>query len=330
MNTLRIGTRGSPLALWQARTVAGAIEQSGPDRCTLVIIRTSGDRLSEASLSAAGGKRLFVKELEDALLQGEVDLAVHSAKDLPAILPDGLVLAAVLPREDPRDALVLPRPDAGDPPAGGPIAEVPGGEALAALLGQRPRLGTSSVRRIAQIARALPRAEFHPIRGNLDTRLRKLDAGQFSAIVLAVAGMKRLGWCDRISAALPVTLCMPAPGQGIVAVETRAGDVRTREVLARVSDAPSLDALVAERALVEALGGGCQLPIGALAEPAEDGLVLRAAVASLDGSRIVRAEGTADAAQAASLGRLVAQRLLDAGAAPLLDEARAGTDGEGL
>ena len=188
MSALRIGTRGSALALWQARTVAALLEASGSP-AELVIIKTSGDRLQERPLSEIGGKRLFVKEIEDALLRGEVDLAVHSAKDMPAVLPEGLGVAATLPREDPRDALVLP-------------TGIDGGDLRGALahLGETPIVGTGSVRRIAQLSALLPQATFAPIRGNVDTRLRKLDAGDFNALVLAAAGLKRLGFGARISA----------------------------------------------------------------------------------------------------------------------------------
>ena len=322
MRTLRIGTRGSQLALWQAQTVAARIEQAGGPACQLVIIKTSGDRLSEASLPEAGGKRLFVKEIEDALFRGQVDLAVHSAKDLPADLPGGLAVAGTLPREDPRDALVLPS-------ATGPVAGVD--EALGAL-GDAPRLGTSSVRRVAQLVRLLPRARFEAIRGNLDTRLRKLDQGQTDALVLAAAGLRRLGLVDRISAVLPVAACVPAPGQGIVAVEIRADDDVARRTVSRIDDRTASATLAAERALVAALGGGCQLPLGALARPREgaaglDTLDLHAIVVSLDGARTIRAHeaGPFDAPEA--LGRSVARKLAAGGAMAVLDEARRARDG---
>jgi len=317
VSTLRIGTRGSQLALWQARAVAARVEQAGGPACELVAIKTSGDRLSEASLSDSGGKRLFVKEIEDALLGRVVDLAVHSAKDLPADLPDGLAVAGTLPREDPRDALVLPATT-------GPVAGLD--EALAAL-GDEPRLGTSSARRVAQLRRLLPRARFEAIRGNLDTRLRKLDEGQTDALVLAAAGLRRLGFTDRISAVLPIASCVPAPGQGIVAVEIRADDDATRRAVARIDDRTASAALAAERALVAALGGGCQLPLGALAL-ARDGdagpatLDLHAIVVSLDGARAIRAHeaGPFDAPEA--LGRSVAEKLAAGGAAAVLDAVR--------
>jgi hydroxymethylbilane synthase len=310
MRPLRIGTRGSQLALWQARAVAHLIEQHGAE-AELVVIKTSGDRLQEAPLAEVGGKRLFVKEIEDALIDGQIDLAVHSAKDLPAVLPDGLVVAAVLPREDPRDALVL-RGDA----LVGDLASA------AAALGERPTIGTGSVRRIAQLTALLPDTRFTPIRGNVDTRLRKLDAGGFDALVLAAAGLRRLGHAARISLAIPPADCVPAPGQGIVAIEARATDGTTRGVVAPLTDAAAERSLQAERALVEALGGGCQLPLGALALPAGADLEMHAVVASIDGRRSIRRDARGSASDPSTLGRGLADQLLSAGALAILDEAR--------
>ena len=313
MNELRLGTRGSQLALWQARTAAALIERAGGPRCEIVVIRTSGDRLAEASLSEVGGKRLFVKEIEDALLRQEVDFAVHSCKDMPAELPPGLAIGAILPREDPRDAVVLPDAASARP------ASV---EALLQGLGQEPRIGTSSVRRVAELSRLMPGARFLPIRGNLDTRLRKLDGGGFDALVLATAGMRRLGFTARISLMLPLEACVPAPGQGAIAIELRAGDERTREAVARVNDPRAAAAVAAERTLVAELGGGCQTPIGAVALPDGDDLDLQAVVVSLDGQRAVRARARGSAADAAGLGRRVARQLLDDGAGAILEDVR--------
>jgi hydroxymethylbilane synthase len=313
MSELRLGTRGSQLALWQANTVARLIAGAGGPSCRVEVIRTSGDRLQDAPLSEVGGKRLFVKELEDALLRREIDLAVHSSKDMPAVLPDGLAIAGVLPREDPHDAVVLPA----DAPRPARLDD------LAAVIGRGPRVGTGSVRRIAQLTRLFPGARFTAIRGNLDTRLRKLDFGEYDALVLAAAGLKRLGAAGRISFTLPPSACIPAPGQGIVAVEVRSGDRRVEEFVSRIDDPPSAAALRAERALVEALGGGCQTPIGALAALTSGGdLFLVAAVAAVDGTRVVRAEGTAPPRDAAALGVRVAGELMDAGAGEILAEAQ--------
>lgn len=313
MTRLRLGTRGSQLALWQARTVADRLAAAGVATCEIVVIKTSGDRLSEADLSAVGGKRLFVKEIEDALLGGAIDIAVHSAKDMPAVLPSGLAIAAVLEREDPRDAVVLPAGASGRQDEGVPLVEW--------LDGVR-RIGTSSIRRTAQLRRALPAATFLPVRGNLDTRLRKLDEGQFEAIVLATAGLTRLGFSERISARLPLDVCVPAPGQGIVAIETREDDDRALAAVGAVSDGASLQALVAERALVEALGGGCQMPIGAIAVHDGERLVLSAVVVAPDGTAVVSAADRDLPPSAALLGRRVAGRLLGEGAAAILDAVR--------
>ena len=309
MTDIRIGTRGSQLALWQAETVASRIAQAGGPPCHIVIIKTSGDRLQDAPLSEAGGKGLFVKEIEDALLRHEIDLAVHSSKDMPAVLPAGLAIAGVLPREDPRDAVVLPALS----PQPAALAD------LAGILGPSPSIGTSSVRRIAQLTRVFPGARFMPIRGNLDTRLRKLDGGAHDALVLAAAGLRRLGFLSRISLSLPVSACVPAPGQGIVAMEMRQDDARVRRALAGINDEATRMALDAERALVEALGGGCQTPIGALAVALGDSqLELVATVVALDGGRAVRASGRAAGADARALGMRVAAELVAQGADQIL------------
>jgi hydroxymethylbilane synthase len=311
---LRIGTRGSQLALWQARAVARALEAHGID-AELVIIRTSGDRLQDAPLADVGGKRLFVKEIEEALLGDEIDVAVHSAKDLPAVLPRGLTIAATLHREDPRDVFVLK-----DGLAARDLA------AVAGILPAAPRIGTSSVRRAAQLVAVLPGAAFAPVRGNVDTRLRKLHEGEYDALVLAAAGLRRLGLGDRIATAIPADVCVPAPGQGIVAIETRTADSAVRQAVATVHDADAAIALAAERAVVEALGGGCHLPLGALATRANHDLDLRATVCSLDGIRVVRARRQGPASDPRALGMEVADELRAGGADAILDEARAGQD----
>jgi hydroxymethylbilane synthase len=315
---LRLGTRGSQLALWQANTVAARIAASGGPSCRIVVIKTSGDRLQDAPLSEVGGKRLFVKEIEDALLHGEIDLAVHSSKDMPALLPEGLIIGAVLPREDPLDAVVLPVRAKG---LG--LRAVTSIDDLVAALGQSPSIGTGSVRRVAQLTRLFPGAEFQPIRGNLDTRLRKLDEGAHHALILAAAGLRRLGFASRISFALPVDACVPAPGQGIVAIEVREDDAGVRRALMGIDDAAAAAALTAERALVQALGGGCQTPIGALASP-EDGdtLYLVAAVVAVDGSSAVRGHVRGTRAEAAALGARLGAQLIADGADGILLEAR--------
>jgi hydroxymethylbilane synthase len=311
MTHLRLGTRGSPLALFQANAVAALLKATTGTACDIVVIKTSGDWLAEAPLSESGGKRLFVKEIEDALLAGTIDLAVHSSKDLPAVLPDGLGLGAVLPREDAHDAMVLPNS----------VAPARLLDDAIRRMGQTPRIGTSSIRRTAQLRSVIPNAGFAPIRGNLDTRLRKLEAGEFDAIVLAAAGLKRLGYEQRISVLLSPDVCVPAPGQGIIAVEMRLDDTETGALLSRIDDPHASAALRAERAVVVRLGGGCQMPIGAFATTSGDQLTLKTIVVSINGHRSVRAETRGAAASAAFLGAHAAEQLLAQGAADILAEA---------
>jgi hydroxymethylbilane synthase len=318
---LRIGTRGSQLALWQANTVAARLAAAGAPPTRIVVITTTGDQLQDRPLSEAGGKRLFVKEIEDALLRNDVDLAVHSSKDMPAILPDGLGIAGVLPREDPHDAVVLPvrlKPDTTYD-----VRSVRLQADLVAALGPTPSIGTGSVRRVAQLLNLFPQARFTNVRGNVDTRLRKLDAGDYDAVVLAAAGLRRLGFGSRISFTLPADVCVPAPGQGIVAIEVRDGDDRTREYVERITDRDAAAALDAERAVVETLGGGCQTPIGALATATGAALELVGAVASLDGRRVIRATARGGREDARALGRRVGDELLAKGASEILAEVRA-------
>jgi hydroxymethylbilane synthase len=320
VNTLRLGSRGSQLALFQARLVAERIQSAGGPASDIIVIKTSGDRLQEAPLSEIGGKRLFVKEIEDALLTGDIDLAVHSSKDMPAALPDGLEVGAVLPREDPADVLVLPARhttdrDGQDDPSGI--------DAIRARLAPGSRIGTGSVRRIAQLRSLFPSATFQNVRGNLDTRLHKLDAGDYDVLVLAAAGLRRLGFASRISLTIPIDDCVPAPGQGIIAVEIRTDAAATRKAVAAINDSEASAAFEAERALVLALGGGCQMPIGGIARAAAGStLELQAIVASLDGARVIRYKKAGEKMAAATLGREVAQHLLGAGAADILRESR--------
>jgi hydroxymethylbilane synthase len=332
MAALKLGTRGSQLALFQANTVASLLESRARVACEIVVIRTSGDSLAEAPLAEVGGKRLFVKEIEDALLEGTIDLAVHSSKDMSAVLPAGLMLGAVLPRADARDAIVLPAANSQLPTSNSQLfgvgnwaLEVDRGLSLALpeivqRLGPSPRIGTSSVRRTAQLSRLFPAARFGPIRGNLDTRLRKVDAGEFDALVLAAAGLIRLGHERRISAALPPDACVPAPGQGIIAVEVREDDRDTTSVVKEMSEPAAAAALTAERAVVTRLGGGCQMPIGAYAAEAAGRLTLTAIVISLDGSRTARADAHGSRDDAAVIGARAADDLLARGAGEILAE----------
>jgi hydroxymethylbilane synthase len=259
---------------------------------------------------------LFVKEIEDALLGGEIDLAVHSSKDMSAVLPEGLIIAGALARENPLDAVVLPLTRA-QPSTLSSIEE------LIRVLGDSPSIGTGSVRRIAQLTRLLPRARFSGIRGNLDTRLRKLDEGAHDALVLAAAGLTRLGFASRISLSIAAEACVPAPGQGIVAIEIRRDDDRAREAVSRTSDAAARDALTAERAVLRTLGGGCQTPVGALASIVDgDHLEMVAVVAALDGSRVIRGRARAPRPDAAALGARVGAQLLADGAGGILADAQ--------
>jgi hydroxymethylbilane synthase len=329
--TLKLGTRGSELALFQANTVAALLRERGGVECDIVIIKTSGDRLAEASLAEIGGKRLFVKEIEDALISGQVDLAVHSSKDMPAVLPPGLSIGAVLPREDARDAIVLPAGDAKVRRRTDTSDVAISFEEVVSRLGRSPRIGTSSVRRTAQLSRLFPDARFLPIRGNLDTRLRKVDAGDYDALVLASAGLIRLERRIRISSALPIPACVPAPGQGIIAIEIRSGDARVAPHVTAIDDFTSRAALDAERAVVTRLGGGCQMPIGAHAAVVDGALAMMAIVLSLDGARALRAESRGSMTEAHNVGAAAADDLLAQGAGEILaDVVRVNADVEGL
>jgi len=291
--TLIIGSRGSALALWQARFIASLLDESGFST-RIEIIKTTGDHLQTASLTQVGGKGLFTKEIEDALLAGAIDLAVHSLKDLPVELPAGLRIAAIPERENPFDALL-----------GAKLQDLCAGA----------RVGTSSGRRAAQLRRLQSDLDIQPIRGNVDTRLRKLNGGQFDAILLAVAGLKRLGFEDQIAHVFSPREICPAPGQGALAIETRtSGD--PYEICNRLNHAPTSEAVHCERAVLAGLGGGCQLPLGAFAEKTDNGLSIQAIVVSPGGGQCVRAEAAGHDAE--ELGRSVAEDLLRRGAGRLL------------
>jgi hydroxymethylbilane synthase len=311
VKTLRLGTRGSQLALYQARLVARKIKAAGGPGCEIVIIKTSGDQLQERPLSEIGGKGVFVKEIEEALLGRKIDLAVHSSKDMSVVLPDGLGIGAALRRADPLDAAILPaRRHRGRLTVG----------ALTKRVGAKARIGTESARRVAQLRPLFPDAVFEGVRGNVETRLRKLDGGEYDLLILAAAGLKRLGFGSRISARLPASVCIPAPGQGIIAVEIRAADTHVTRAVKRINDADAASALEAERALVAGLGGGCQMPVGGLATRAgASSLKLEAIVASPSGCDAVRAWAVRPRSRAAQLGRQVADALLDAGARDILN-----------
>jgi len=294
---LVIGSRGSQLALWQANWVKARLEGLG-EECRIEIIHTTGDKITDVALSKVGTKGLFTKEIEEALLGGSIDLAVHSLKDMPTEVPSGLVLAAMPVREDPRDALV-----------GRKLAEIP----------QGARVGTSSLRRAAQLRAVRPDLNIENIRGNVDTRLRKLDNGDYDAILLAAAGLRRLGWHERIAEVLePETMC-PAVGQGALTIETRDDAGRAFAVVTRLDDPQTKICVTAERAVLATLGGGCQVPIGAHAVVEGTEVVLRAVVVSPDGSEIVRRNASGAVSDAAAIGRELGAELLASGGAKILE-----------
>lgn len=305
MTELRLGTRGSALARTQSRTVKEALEAADADvRVILQTVETRGDRYGDRPLPEIGGKGLFTRELDRGLLEGDLDLAVHSLKDLPTDLPEGLTLAAVPERVDPRDVLVGPREASVD------LQTLPSGA----------RVGTGSLRRQA-LARAFrPELEVTGVRGNLDTRIRKVDEGEYDAIIVAAAGMIRLELQSRVGEWLERTAWLPAAGQGALAVVTRRDDRETRGLLALLDHAPTRAAVRAERTTLEELGGGCQVPIGALGLPFDHGLRLWALVASPDGERLVRCDRTGTTENAEALGREVAGELRRRGAIGILEE----------
>ncbi len=297
---LKLGTRGSPLALVQAEEVRRRLGEAHPELAAegaveIVVIRTSGDKIQDRTLAEIGGKGLFVKELDEAQLDRQIDIAVHSMKDLPTWLPDGLEIGAVLPREDPRDALFCS--DAGS------LAELPSGAVV----------GTASLRRQAQVLLARPDVTVVPLRGNVGTRLRKLADGEVDATLLAVAGLRRLGEAERITAALSVEEMLPAVAQGAIGLEIRAADDRSRAYLDAISCAESGLRIAAERALLATLEGSCRTPIAGLAELSEDkqGLRLRGLVALPDGSVVHSAERQGPADDPLGLGESLGQELLD-------------------
>lgn len=303
---LIIGSRGSKLALWQAEWVRAKVRALYPQlEVKIEIIKTSGDVLKDAPLSVIGGRGVFTKELEEALLANRIDLAVHSLKDLPTILPGGLAIAAITEREDTRDALVLRAGFTLDNPS---LKNLPEGAVV----------GTSSPRRLAQLKHLRADLGIKDLRGNVDTRLRKLDAGDYDAVILAAAGLRRLGLAERISQSIPTDEILPAVGQGALGIETRADDDSTLKLLAALEHAPTRFACTAERALLRSLGGGCQLPIAAHGVVVENNLRLEGLVASLNGDVIIRdaLEGTATAAS--ELGTALGQQLLKRGAGSLL------------
>jgi hydroxymethylbilane synthase len=294
---LTIGSRGSQLALWQANWIQTRLETMG-ERCQIEIIKTTGDKITDVALSQVGSKGLFTKEIEEALLAGAIDLAVHSLKDMPTDLPAGLTLAAIPEREDPRDALI--------------------GRALEDLA-PGARVGTGSLRRTAQLRARRPDLQIEDIRGNVDTRLRKLDEGRYDAIVLASAGLRRLGLEHRITEVFNPSVMCPAVGQGALAVETRDDGGEAFRIAKRLEHAASRIAVTAERAVLGALGGGCQAPIGSHAYIDGDTLIVVGAVVSPDGAQVVRRRIHGSIADPVSVGRSLAEQILSAGGKEILD-----------
>jgi hydroxymethylbilane synthase len=296
---LRIGTRGSMLAKWQAEFIRKRLFAAAGVETEIVIIKTAGDKLQHIPLTQIGGKGIFIKELEEALLEETIDLAVHSVKDVPTDVPSRLMFPAVCRRDDVRDCLV--------------------GSTLANLR-QGARVGTGSLRRQAQLLHLRPDLDIRDLRGNVDTRLRKVESGEYEAIVLSKAGLDRLGLSQRISEILSPEICMPAVGQGAIAVECRLKDAEAGDILAHLDDAETRTAIIAERALLSALQGGCQVPLGAWARIERGELVLEACVCSADGVQYVKQRATALLDQAAQLGEHMARLLAEAGAQSILEE----------
>jgi hydroxymethylbilane synthase len=304
--TLRIATRKSQLALWQAQHVAMLLRQAHAGlQVELVPLLTQGDRIQDRSLAAIGGKGLFIKELEVAIAEQRADIAVHSMKDVPAELPEGLIIGAVLKRADARDALVARS-------GVRRLEDLPAGA----------RVGTSSLRRQAQLRALRPDLSIQALRGNVDTRLRKLDAGDMDATVLACAGLIRLGLESRISARLDPNVCLPAVSQGVIGIECRSRDAHTRSLLQSLEDACTRLVMDAERAFAGRLGGSCQSPIAAYAEHSAGEINLQGLVAEPDGSRLLRDRLTGGSENPAALGRRLAERMLAAGAGHLLERLR--------
>lgn len=304
---LRIVTRKSPLAIWQADHVSGRLRSLHEGLSFETIgVTTQADRFLDRSLASIGGKGLFIKELEQALLDGRADIAVHSMKDVPVELPRGLTLAAILRRDDHRDALICPgRAGLDDLPAGS-------------------RVGTSSLRRRSQLLHLRPDLQVIEVRGNVGSRLRKLDSGEYDALVLAAAGITRLGFGDRIGQLLSPEIMLPAIGQGALGIECRAGDLQVLEWAAPLNDPDSRCCVSAERAVNRRLSGGCHLPIAGYAQILDKGLRLQALIAAMDGGRIIRASGSGDPARAEELGAALGESLLRDGGDELIRELAGG------
>lgn len=302
MKPLRIGSRGSILARWQAEFVRKQLFQLTGVEAEIIIIKTSGDKMQQQALTQIGGKGIFTKELEEALLEEAIDLAVHSVKDIPTETPGRLQFPAVCRRDDVRDCLISHT------------------GTMLANLKQGARVGTGSLRRQAQLRHYRPDLDFRELRGNVDTRLRKVESGEYDAIVLSKAGLDRLGWSQKITEPISTDISLPAVGQGAIAIQSRVSDRGADEILSKLNDDETRTAIIAERALLGALQGGCQVPIGAWAHVERGELVMEAVVCSVDGSQYVREKATAPPDQAAQLGEHLARVLVEAGARTILEE----------
>jgi hydroxymethylbilane synthase len=302
MPNLKLGTRGSALALWQANWTRNALEQRWPGLTVeLIPIKTTGDKILDVPLAKIGGKGLFTKELDEALLDKRIDLAVHSLKDVPFQLPDGIDFGAIPEREDPRDAFISPGPKLQDLP-------------------QQAKVGTSSLRRQVQLRHRFPSLNLLTLRGNVDTRLRKLDAGEFDGIILAAAGLKRLGHENRITQFLEDDTMISAVGQGALGIVCRSNDTETRQLLSVLDHSSTRTAVTAERGLLRALGGSCQVPVAGRARLEAGRLVIKGLIASLDGTRVIHDEISGTSTDPAALGMELGQKLLGMGAGEILAE----------
>jgi hydroxymethylbilane synthase len=299
---LKLGTRGSALALWQANWTRSELQKRRPGLTVeLIPIKTTGDKVLDVPLAKIGGKGLFTKEIDEALLDGRIDLAVHSLKDVPFQLPDGIDIAGIPEREDPRDAFLSNGPD---------LQEMPNGA----------KIGTSSLRRQVQLRHRFPDLNLVALRGNVDTRLRKLTAGEFDGIILAAAGLTRLGYRDRITQILDDDIMMSAVGQGALGIVCRSADASTRSIIETLDHAATRKAVTAERGLLRALGGSCQIPVAGKATILEGRLIVKGLIASLDGTRVIADEVRGSAERPTELGLELGQKLLSMGAGDILAE----------
>ena len=300
-----VGSRDSALAMWQTNWVVDTLSKLNPDYTfRIVSMKTHGDKILDVALAKIGDKGLFTKELEVAMLNREIDLAVHSMKDLPTELPEGLTIGAMCERVDPRDVVISRN--------GIPLAQLPQGALI----------GTSSLRRCAQLLNYRQDLQLEPLRGNLNTRMAKLERNNLDAIILAAAGVERLGWGDRITERISTEVCLPAVGQGSIGIEIREGDQEVFNLVQTINHAPSRAAITAERALLKKLEGGCQIPIGALGTVDGDQLTLKGVVAGLDGQEVIRDQISGPVGEAAALGKKLAARLVEMGADRILKAVR--------